>query len=95
MSDVKAKKNSGAAVNKKSAEAIAYRREIGARIRELIILLGLSERSFGALVLCNQGSLNRHINGLRTPDSFTIKKIVEATGCDPKWLLSGSGTPGI
>src|SRR4051794_34225232 len=39
-----------------------------------------------------QSAVSQWVNGQRTPDTSTIKRIARAVGASPEWLVSGSGT---
>lgn len=77
------------------SDAEVYKNEIGSRIRELRLKLGLKEQGFAEKIGCKQPTVNRYEKGLRMPDALAIKNIAEATGCDLKWLLTGCGRSGI
>ena len=65
---------------------------VGERIREAVARRGTQEE-VAALVGITSRTMGRYINGRTGISSENLRKIAEACGVSPDWLLTGKGDP--
>ena len=65
--------------------------DIGLRIKKLVQLSGLTQSEFAEKIDKEQTEISRWINKKGSPHYKTLIKMVEITGCNPGWLLTGEG----
>ena len=67
------------------------KKEVGKRIRQARIRLGLSRANLAKLVGVNERTITNYENG-KTMKPSILQKIAKALEVDPQWLLTGEGS---
>ena len=79
----------------KNEVKIVYQKLFGERLKIVRQHYGLNQNEFAEKVDSAQSSIARLESGSRMPEGYIIKMIIEKFGCNPIWLVTGEGDPGL
>jgi repressor LexA len=65
---------------------------LGGRIRQARLTKGLDQKTLAARVDVATRTIQRWENSEQVPDSNYLMRVAKATGVNPHWLLTGTGT---
>lgn len=71
-----------------SAE-INFRKELGARLKEVRERAGCSQVRFAEQIQLTQPTVVRYEAGDRAPDAYLLMRVAETFGVDLNWLILG------
>lgn len=72
-----------------------YQKLFGERLKIVREYYRLRQHEFAEQVDSAQSSIARLESGERMPEGYIIKMIIEKFGCNPIWLVTGEGDPGL
>lgn len=72
-----------------SSEINQTDKSLGLRIKTAREKASLTQDQLALQVGIAKETLSKYENGHRTPDAAQLNRMVNATGCDPAWLLTG------
>jgi len=69
---------------------------IGDRLRYLLEVKSVSQVSLAKHVGVTQAAISNIVtNASRKPNAHTLLKLCDTLHCDPRWLMTGAGTPAV